>query len=187
MVESTNASELQGVLLATHSSEFQPLTLDEYKTVAPAQYDCVDLRKLCFVDGKPLRATAAQRELLSLYGQAMKMWIRGMHLAPPHWLTIVTCVICTTTYEEALWPGLAETGDYEGFHCTDPEHIARFHGVAPQTRNCCELSYHPDRPYAWRTSHVKKVEAISSTLTKVTLERITELESDEEPTDSNEP
>ena len=110
-----------------------------------------------------------------------------MDFAPPNWLKVVACVICTPGYEEALWPWLAETGNYEGFHCADPEHVARFHGVAPQTRNCCELSYHPDRPYAWRTSHVKKVEAISSTLTKVTLERITELESDEEPTDSNEP
>ncbi len=67
MVEFTNASGVQGVLLAT-KSDFQPLTLDEYKTVVQAQYDCVDLRKLCFVDGKLLRATAAQRELLSLYG-----------------------------------------------------------------------------------------------------------------------
>jgi hypothetical protein len=82
-----------------------------------------------------------------------------MGSAPPNWLKVVACVICTPGYEEALWPWLAETGNYEGFHCADPEHVARFHGVAPQTRNCCEPSYDPDRPYAWRKSFLEEVDA----------------------------
>ena len=106
-----------------------------------------------------------------------------MDFAPPNWLKVVACVICTPGYEEALWPWFAETGDYEGFHCADPEHIARFHGVAHQTRNCCELSYHPDMPYAWRKD-VVKFEPLSPTSTQMIYVPLSELQSDEEPTDS---
>ena len=35
--------------------------------------DAEDLERLCFVDRKPLRANAAQRELISLYAQAKKI------------------------------------------------------------------------------------------------------------------
>ena len=130
--------------------------------------DAETLEKLCFVDGKPLQANAAQRELFSLCVQAKKIMVRGMDIAPPNWLKVAACVICTPGCEEALWPLLAEMVDHEGFHCADPEHVARFHGVAPQTGNCCELSYDPDRPYAWRKSFLEEVDATKPSRTLFT-------------------
>ena len=118
-----------------------------------------------------------------MYSQGFKFLRGAMNIDDPSWPTLVFCVICSPSYEEALWPWFAETGDYDGFHCSDPEHIARFHGVAPQTRNCCELSYHPDMPYAWR-KEVVHVEPLSPTSTKLIYVPLSELQSDEEPTDS---
>ena len=66
--------------------------------------DAETLEELCFVDGKPLQANAAQRELFSLCVQAIKIADRGMGSAHPNWLKFVACVICTPGYEEALWP-----------------------------------------------------------------------------------
>ena len=166
------------------AAELQAKMLDESKTIARVVADSCDLQKLCFVDGEPLIGTAAQRELLSLYAQAMKIWIRRLGQELPSWLTIVDCVICKPSYEEAFWPGLAEMGDHEGFHCADPEHITRFHSVAPQTRNCCELSYHPDRPYAWRSSVIGKVETSSPTSIAVSFVDLSELQSDEKSLES---
>ena len=48
-------------------------TLAEARRFGQAMADAADLERLCFVDGKPLRANAAQRELLSLYAQAKKI------------------------------------------------------------------------------------------------------------------
>jgi len=167
-------------------SELEAKVLAKSRTMARVVADSSDLENLCFVGDKARVATAAERELLSLYAQATKMWRRSLGIEMPPWFTPVACVICQPSYEEKFWPGLAELGDHEGFHCADLEHMMRFHSVAPETRNCCAPSYHPDRPYAWRSSFIESIEMDSSTKVVVNMVELSQPQphSDEKHPDS---
>ena len=146
--------------------------------------DSSDLQNLCFVGDSPRIGTAAERELLSLYAQATKIWRRSLGVEMPPWFTPVACVICQPSYEEKFWSVLADLGAYEGFHCADLEHMERFHSVAPETRNCCAPSYHPDKSYAWRSSVIESIETDSSTKVVVKMAALSQPQPDEKRPDS---